>query len=79
MDEGLDDVRDGPADGRGVLRTDSSTVERYFGGLVPWTYMDVPWSRDIDGNRAARLPRRAGWDAPSQAVLAVLAGVGRDR
>jgi aminopeptidase N len=26
-------------------------VDRYFGGLVPWAYMDVPWSRDIDGNR----------------------------
>lgn len=26
-------------------------VERYFGGLFPWAFTDVPWSRDIDGNR----------------------------
>ena len=26
-------------------------VERYFGGLVPWSYADVPWSREIDGFR----------------------------
>jgi hypothetical protein len=24
---------------------------RYFGGLLPWAYTDVRWSRDIDGNR----------------------------
>jgi len=27
------------------------TVERYFGGFVPWAVMDAPWSRAIDGNR----------------------------
>lgn len=27
------------------------TVERYFGGFMPWAFMDVPWSRAIDGNR----------------------------
>lgn len=27
------------------------TVERYFGGLAAWPYLDVPWSREIDGDR----------------------------
>lgn len=27
------------------------TVERYFGGFMPWAFTDVKWSRDIDGNR----------------------------
>jgi hypothetical protein len=26
-------------------------VERYFGGLAAWSYFDVPWSREIDGDR----------------------------
>jgi hypothetical protein len=26
-------------------------VERYFDGLVPWSYADVRWSREIDGFR----------------------------
>ena len=24
-------------------------VKRYFGGLIPWSFADVPWSRDLDG------------------------------
>ena len=28
-----------------------AVVERYFGGLMAWTYPDVRWSRDVDGNR----------------------------
>ena len=27
------------------------TVERYFGGFMPWAVTDAPWSRAIDGNR----------------------------
>ncbi|MEO6222650.1 MAG: M1 family metallopeptidase [Vicinamibacterales bacterium] len=27
------------------------TVDRYFGGFVPWAFADAPWSRAIDGNR----------------------------
>ena len=41
------------------------TVERFFGGLVPWTYMDVPWSRDIHGNRLFGYRVAPDWDAPS--------------
>lgn len=42
-----------------------AVVERYFGGLVPWTYADVPWSRDLDSNYAFRYRLAPGWDAPS--------------
>jgi hypothetical protein len=40
-------------------------VERYLGGLIPWTYLDVPWSRDLHGNRRAVYRAGAGWNAPS--------------
>jgi Peptidase family M1 domain len=26
-------------------------IERYFGGLLPWPFADVRWTREIDGNR----------------------------
>lgn len=26
-------------------------MERYFGGFVPWVFMDAPWTRALDGNR----------------------------
>ena len=28
-----------------------AAVERYFGGLMAWSYPDVKWSRAVDGNR----------------------------
>lgn len=28
-----------------------ATVERYFGGFMPFVFTDAPWSRAIDGNR----------------------------
>jgi hypothetical protein len=40
-------------------------VETYFGGLVPWTYTDVAWSREIDGNRLRAYRAQPGRDAPS--------------
>jgi Peptidase family M1 domain len=40
-------------------------VERYFGGLLAWPYDDVPWSRDIDGNRLNAYRPVASYDAPS--------------
>jgi hypothetical protein len=40
-------------------------VESYFGGLVPWTYTDVAWSRDVDGNRLRAYRAEPGRDAPS--------------
>ena len=41
------------------------TVDRFFGGLLPWAYSDVPWSRDIDGNRLNPYRPAAGFDTPS--------------
>lgn len=28
-----------------------ATVERYFGGFLPWAYEDARWTREIDGGR----------------------------
>lgn len=28
-----------------------ATVERYFGGLLPWAYEDARWTREVDGDR----------------------------
>jgi hypothetical protein len=42
-------------------------VVRYFGGLVPWTYSDVPWSRDVEGNRLLVYRSEPGLDAPATA------------
>jgi hypothetical protein len=42
-------------------------VSHYFGGLVPWTYTEVPWSRDVDGNRLFAYRAEPGLDAPSTA------------
>ena len=41
-------------------------VHRFFGGLVPWTYTDVPWSRDVMGNYLLAYRAAPGWDAPSR-------------
>ena len=40
-------------------------VERYFGGLVSWSYSDVPWTLDIDGFRRNPFRAVAGFDVPS--------------
>ena len=50
------------------------TVERYFGGLIPWSFADVRWSREIDGNRLNALPPRRRLRRAVDADLAVLAG-----
>jgi hypothetical protein len=50
MDEGLNTYSTARAMAEGFPWR-FATVERYFGGLVPWTYMDVRWSREIDGSR----------------------------
>lgn len=42
------------------------TVGRYFGGLLAWPYTDVPWSRDIDGNRLSRYRPVATYEIPSR-------------
>ncbi|TAK11340.1 MAG: M1 family peptidase [Acidobacteria bacterium] len=28
-----------------------ATVERYFGGFLPWAYEDARWTREVDGDR----------------------------
>jgi len=40
-------------------------VDRFFGGLLPWAYADVPWTRDVDGNRLNAYRLVAGYDTPS--------------
>jgi hypothetical protein len=40
-------------------------VERYFGGLIPWAYTDVAWSRDVHGNRLNPYRRAPARDRPS--------------
>ena len=57
----------------GVSRPQFVTVERYFGGLGFWAYTDVPWSRDIDGNRLNAFRPVASFDDAVHADLAVLA------
>ena len=39
------------------------TVERYFGGFVPVRYADVPWTRDVDGNRLVNYRLAPAWDS----------------
>src|SRR6185503_9413783 len=42
-------------------------VERYFGGLIPWAYKDVRWTREVDGNRLNTYRLSAASDVPSLA------------
>ncbi len=42
-----------------------SATNAYFGGLVRWSYPDVPWSPVRDGLGAGRYGRSSGWDAPA--------------
>jgi hypothetical protein len=41
-------------------------VERYFGGLVPWSYSDVPWTIGIEGFRRNPFRPVAGFDVQSK-------------
>jgi len=41
---------------------------RLFGGFVPWVLHDVPWSREIDGNRLTGYRRDARMDKASTAT-----------
>jgi hypothetical protein len=41
-------------------------AERYFGGLVPWVYVDVPLSRDVHSNYLLVYRSAPDWDAPSK-------------
>jgi hypothetical protein len=41
-------------------------VGRYFGGLLAWPYADVPWSRDLDGNRLDGYRPVATFENPSR-------------
>jgi hypothetical protein len=41
-------------------------VERYFGGLASWAYSDVPWSREIDGDRMVSYRRAAAMEDQSR-------------
>ena len=43
-----------------------SVVERYFGGLASWAYADVPWSREIDGDRLQSYRRVAAIEDQSR-------------
>jgi hypothetical protein len=43
------------------------TVGRYFGGLAAWSYLDVKWSRAIDGNRLNAFRAAASSDDQSTA------------
>ncbi|HEX5069438.1 MAG TPA: M1 family metallopeptidase [Vicinamibacterales bacterium] len=40
-------------------------VDRFFGGLLPWAFTDVRWSREIDGNRLNAYRPVAGNDRQS--------------
>jgi len=40
-------------------------VNRYFGGLAAWPFQDVPWSREIDGDRLDGYRLAASFDVPS--------------
>jgi hypothetical protein len=64
MDEGFNTFSTARAIAEG-LPAQYVTVERYFGGLIPWAYPDVPWSRDIDGNRLNAYRAAATWDIQS--------------
>jgi hypothetical protein len=41
------------------------TIERYFGGLLPWAYEDARWSREIDGDRLTAYRPVAAFDVQS--------------
>jgi aminopeptidase N len=49
MDEGLNTYATAKVMGE-AFPDRFRAVGRYFGGLLPWPYKDVRWSREIDGN-----------------------------
>ena len=64
MDEGLNTFSTARAIAEG-LPPSFVAVDRYFGGFVPWAYADVPWSRDVDGNRLNAYRPAATADTPA--------------
>jgi aminopeptidase N len=42
-----------------------AATERYFGGLVPWTYRDATWTREITGDRLDGYRAAARADVPA--------------
>jgi len=42
-----------------------ATVERYFGGFLPWAYEDAVWTREVDGDRLNAYRLVASFDAQS--------------
>lgn len=42
-----------------------ATVERYFGGFVPWAYEDARWTREVDGDRLNAYRLVASFDQQS--------------
>jgi aminopeptidase N len=50
MDEGFNTYATGRVIDEGLPKG-FVTVERYFGGFMPWAFTDAPYSRAIDGNR----------------------------
>ena len=64
MDEGLNTYSTARALAEGYA-PQFFAIERYFGGLGFWAYTDVPWSRDIDGNRLNAFRPVASFDDQS--------------
>jgi hypothetical protein len=64
MDEGFNSFSQARAIAEG-LPAHFVAVDRYFGGLIPWAYPDVPWSRDLDGGRLQGFRPVASYDAQS--------------
>lgn len=64
MDEGLNTYATARA-----IATDMdpqiATIERYFGGLLPWAYEDARWTREVDGDRLNAFRPVAMNDVPS--------------
>jgi hypothetical protein len=42
-----------------------ATVERYFGGFMPWAYEDARWTREVDGDRLNAYRLVASFDQQS--------------
>ena len=42
--------------------TENYRSTRFFGRFVPWVFRDIPWSREIDGNRLGGYRRNARMD-----------------
>lgn len=42
-----------------------ATIERYFGGFLPWAYEDARWTREVDGDRLNAYRLVASFDQQS--------------